>query len=60
MNHQKFTAPNHLIRLNEKIQCFQLAGHERCQNLIGIAVDGKIVLGVVRFPVCAQLETLSP
>lgn len=51
MQHQKFTPPSHIIALNEQIQCFQLAGHESCQNLVGIAVEGKILLGIVRFPV---------
>lgn len=51
MHGPKHTPPAHVISLNEHIQCFELAGYECCQNLAGIAVDGKIVLGVVRFPV---------
>lgn len=53
MHGPKHTPPTHVISLNEHIQCFELAGYECCQNLAGIAVDGKIVLGIVRFPVGA-------
>lgn len=47
----KKVAPSHTIDLEKQIYCFELSGYEWSQNLVCIAVQTKIILGIVKFPV---------
>lgn len=48
---QLYTEPAHVISLDDQIQCFELSGYEWSQNLVCIAVQSKIILGIIKFPV---------
>lgn len=47
----QYAAPCHSISLEDQIQCFELAGFEWSQSLVCIAVQDKIILGIIKFPV---------
>lgn len=45
------TQPTHSIAFNKQIYCFELSQSEWSSNLFGAALQNKIVLGLIRFPV---------
>ncbi|KAG4066524.1 hypothetical protein HA402_007160 [Bradysia odoriphaga] len=55
----KKVIPSHTIDLGKQIYCFELSGYEWSQNLVCIAVQSKIILGVVRFPEDSENESFD-
>lgn len=45
------TPPTQLLNFAEQINCFEICGTDFGSNLICIAADKKLILGLVRFPV---------
>lgn len=45
------TPPSYQIQLSDKINCFDFAANEYAYNLACIAVNKKIVIGIMQFPV---------
>lgn len=45
------TPPDFTIPLNKQIFCFELSRHEFASNLCVIALQNKIVLGLIGYPV---------
>jgi hypothetical protein len=43
--------PTHLISFPDRILCFELSSSELTQNLACIALQSKLILGIVKFPV---------
>lgn len=49
--HAPFTPPNFVIPLNKQIYCFEISPYESSSNLFVAALQNKIVLYLVQFPV---------
>ncbi|KAJ6648733.1 Nucleoporin Nup37 [Pseudolycoriella hygida] len=52
----KKVAPSHTIDLDKQIYCFELSAYEWSQNLVCIAVESKIILGLIKFPEDSENE----
>lgn len=44
------TPPTHLIRFSDQIYCFEICGNDFAYNLICVATDKKLTLGLIKFP----------
>lgn len=44
-------SPTHTINLNDQIFCFELSPYEWSQHLCCIAVQNKLILALIKFPV---------
>lgn len=53
------TPPNHSIPLNKQIYCFQLSRNECFSNLFCAALQHKVVIGQISFPVSAGTHCIQ-
>lgn len=50
------TPPSHMISLNHQIYCFELSQYEYSTNLVCAALENKIILGLLQFPVSRNMN----
>lgn len=50
------TLPTHTISLNKQIYCFEVSRFEWSSGLFCAALQNKIVLGLIHFPVNLKLD----